>query len=385
MPIDKLPTRRNVLMSTAGLTLAGALGGVTTLAGSMTRGWAADAAVKVARPVIGNIIPQLEIEFWNIYLDFMKVGAQQLNIDLITIDAQNSPDKMIKSVQDLASRHVDGMVYTGYWSLAPRALTICKDAGIPATITDTHPDFPPQTAQFPNYISFVGPVDEDMGASIGQALIDATPASPDGKKHIGIVNGTAGTSVAVNRRKGFGELLKSHPEVVVEGEVNGDFVRETAMKGFESFYHGHPDIRGVWVASGGMAGGVITALKNAGKEPGKDVIVVGIDLERGNRKALEDGELLFDMGGHWLAGGFALLALYDAIQGHILPADAADVHMKMLPVNREYVAEFNKDFPKQLPDYDFKANSLALNSAAKPGNFKVPYADYFREKILGHA
>jgi ABC-type sugar transport system substrate-binding protein len=366
-------TRRDVLATTAGLALAGGLPSAR----------AAGTALRVPRPKVGVVVPQLLIEFWNNYLAFMRDGARQLDIDLITLDAQNSPDKMIRSIQDLVARKVDGIVFTAYWATGPRVLSITKDAGIPVTITDTHPDFPPQTPRFPNYIAFVGPSDEDMGASIGKALIDATPAGPDGKKHIGIVNGTAGTSVAVNRRAGFAALLKQHPEVVVEGEVNGDFERGTAQAAFESFYRGHSDIRGVWVASGGMASGVLTALRNQGKKPGTDVIVVGIDLEKGNQKPIEDGELLFDMGGHWLAGGFALLALYDAIQGHVLPASVANVQMKMLPVTREYIGEYIKDYPNNTPSFDFKAHSLTFNPAAKPGDFSVPYANYFRSKILG--
>jgi ABC-type sugar transport system substrate-binding protein len=370
-----MATRRDLLAGAASVIFA------APLFSSVTR--AADPVLKVPHPTIGVVVPQLLIEFWNDYLAFMKLGAKQLGVNLIVVDAQNSPERMIRSIQDLAARKVDGIIFTAYWSVGTRGLSIAKDAGIPVAITDTHPDYPPQTARFPNYISFVGPSDEDMGASIGKALIDATPAGPDGKKRIGIVNGTAGTSVAVNRRKGFAALLKQHPEVIVEGEVNGDFERETALAAFQSFYIGHSDIRGVWVASGGMASGVMTALRNRGKIPGKDVVVVCIDLETGNRKALKDGELLFDMGGHWLSGGFALLALYDAIEGHTLPANVADFHMKMLPLTKSYVPDFEKDFPNNLPDYDFKANSLTWNPNAKPGVFQVPNVEFFRSKILG--
>jgi ABC-type sugar transport system substrate-binding protein len=368
-----MATRRQLLSGVASAVLATPL--LPRLAS------AADPALKVANPTIGVVVPQLLIEFWN-YLAFMKVGAKQLGVNLVVVDAQNSPERMISSIQDLASRKVDGIIFTAYWSTGTRGLTIAKQAGIPVAIADTHPDYPPQTARFPNYITFVGPSDEDMGASIGKALIDATPADADGKKRIGIVNGTAGTSVAVNRRKGFAALLKQHPEVIVEGEVNGDFERETAQAAFEAFYIGHSGIRGVWVASGGMASGVLTALHNRGKQPGKDVMVVCIDLEKDNRPALQNGELLFDMGGHWLSGGFALLALYDAIQGHVLPANVADVHMLMLPLTQPYVADFNKDFPNNLPNFDFRAHSLTYNSSVAPGNFQVPYVDFFRSRIL---
>jgi ABC-type sugar transport system substrate-binding protein len=134
-----------------------------------------------------------------------------------------------------------------------------------------------------------------------------------------VVNGTAGTSVAIDRRKGLEDALNTHPEVVVAGELDGNFVRDTSQTVFESLYQGHPDIKGVWAANGGTATGVMTALKNAGKQPGKDVIVVAMDLNPENVEAVKNGDLLFDIGGHWLQGGFALVMLYDQIKARPSP------------------------------------------------------------------
>jgi ABC-type sugar transport system substrate-binding protein len=103
--------------------------------------------------------------------------------------------------------------------------------------------------------------------------------------------------------------LKENKDVRLAGSVNGNFVRDTSQTAFESLYQGNPDIKGVWAANGGTATGVMAALKNAGKKPGKDVLVVAMDLNPENVDAIESGELLFDIGGHWLQGGFALLAL----------------------------------------------------------------------------
>ena len=96
-------------------------------------------------------------------------------------------------------------------------------------------------------------------------------------------------------------------------------MRDTSQTVFESLYQGHPDIKGVWAANGGTATGVMTALKNAGKKPGKDVIVVAMDLNPENVEAVKNGDLLFDIGGHWLQGGFALVMLYDQIKGQAGP------------------------------------------------------------------
>ena len=168
----------------------------------------------------------------------------------------------------------------------PRGLTLAKDANIPVVLTDTYADFPPQSERFPNYIAFIGPSDEDAGYAMAKALFAATAAGSDGKKVIGVVNGTAGTSVAIDRRKGLAQALKEDPSIVVAGEVDGNFVRDTSQTKSSSLYEGHPDLGGV-AANGGTATGVMTALKNAGKQPGKDVMVVAMDLNQENVEAVE--------------------------------------------------------------------------------------------------
>jgi len=151
-------------------------------------------------------------------------------------------------------------------------------------------------------------------------------------------------------------------------------VRDTSQTVFESLYQGHPDIKGVWAANGGTATGVMTALKNAGKKPGKDVIVVGMDLNPENVEAVKNGDLLFDIGGHWLQGGFALVMLYDDIKGKPVPNDQDNVKLKLLPLTKDRIAQFEADFPGGVPPYDFKAHSRVYTPNAAPASFELKYS-----------
>jgi ABC-type sugar transport system substrate-binding protein len=326
------------------------------------------------KPVIGVIVPTLDAQFWNNYVDFMKKGAAALGVDLVVLNADNKPDQMVKSLEDLVARPVDGIIFTPYWATAARGLSLAKDANIPVILTDSYPDFSPQSTRFPNYLAFVGPSDEDAGKQMAETLFAAMKPNAAGKKVIGVVNGTAGTSVAIDRRKGLADALKAHPEVVVAGEVDGNFVRDTSQTVFESLYQGHPDIKGVWAANGGTATGVMTALKNAGKKPGKDVLVVGMDLNPENVEAVKSGDLLFDIGGHWLQGGFALVMLFDDIKGKPVPKAQDNVKLKLLPLTKDRVAEFEADFPKGVPPYDFKAHSRFYTPDAPPASFELKYS-----------
>lgn len=325
-------------------------------------------------PTIGVVVPTLAAQFWNNYIDFMKKGAKELGVTLVVLNADNKPDQMVKSLEDLVARPVDGIIFTPYWATAAKGLSLAKDADIPVILTDSYPDFAPQTARFPNYKAFVGPSDQDAGRQMAEALFAAMTPDAGGKKVIGVVNGTAGTSVAIDRRKGLGDALKDHPEVVVAGEVDGNFVRDTSQTVFESLYQGHPDITGVWAANGGTATGVMTALKNAGKKPGKDVMVVAMDLNPENVEAVKNGDLLFDIGGHWLQGGFALVMLFDDIKGKAVQTSQDNVKLKLLPLTKDKTAQFDADFPGGVPPYDFKAHSQVFSPSATPASFELKYS-----------
>ena len=333
-------------------------------------------AVAADEPTIGVAVPTLDSDFWNRYVAFMKTGAAKLGVHLIILNADNKPDQMIRSIQDLIARKVDGIISVGYWDTAPPTIRLAKRENIPVIITDTYPPFSPESKNHTNYIAFIGPGDFEAGYHIGKALLAVIKPGPDGKKVIGVINGTPGTSVAIDRRKGLAKAIKEDGNVEIAGEVNGNFVSDQAQTAFESLYQGHPEITGVWSANDPMAMGVIAALKNMGKVPGKDVIIASQDLNPPNVQAVKDGQQLYDIGGHWVQGGIALVIMYDYLHGFKVPADKTTIKLNMLPMTRAQVPLYLKYFPGGQPNYDFKAHSKVYNKDAPPSPaFNLKYAD----------
>jgi len=325
---------------------------------------------------VGAIVPTLDAQFWNRYVEFMQQGADELGVDLIVLNADNNADQMSKFIEDLVARNVDGIIHVPYWATGVKALNEAANADIPVIMADVYLDgINPQDPDYPNYLAFVGPSDEQAGYQMATTLFDAMEPNENGEKVIGVVDGTPGTSVAIDRHAGLERALSEHPEVVVAGTVNGNFVRDESQTAFESLYQGHPDIKGVWAANGGTATGVMTAIKNAGKVPGKDILVVAMDLNPENVDAIKAGELLFDIGGHWLQGGFALVMMYDYLNGFDLPADQANVKLDLLPLTADLIPQFEKDFPNGVPAYDFREHSRVYNPDAPPATFELKYSD----------
>ncbi len=324
--------------------------------------------------VIGATVPTLDAQFWNQYVAFMQEGADVYGIELIVLNADNSPDDMASNIEDLVARGVDGIIHVPYWNTGIKVLSEAGAAGIPVILTDVYiEDIQPQDELFPNYLAFVGPSDEAAGYAMANALFTEMRARGM-EMVVGVVDGTPGTSVAIDRRKGFDRALAENPDVTLAGAVTGNFVRDESQTAFESLYQGNPEIRGVWAANGGTATGVMAALVNAGKVPGEDVLVVGMDLNPENVDAVEDGSLLFDIGGHWLQGGFALVMMRDYLNGFEIPAEEANVKLNLLPLTQELVPQFRADFPEGVPLYDWEARSRVSNPDAEAATFELAYS-----------
>ena len=322
---------------------------------------------------IGVIVPTLNAQFWNNYVEFMKTGANELGVDLVVLNCDNKADLLPKYIEDLVSQQVDGIILTPYWAGDRKALRDTRDANIPLIFTDVYSSVETQDPDYPNYIAFVGPSDEEAGYQMAKSLFANMNANSDGNKVIGWVEGTPGTSVATDRNKGLERALSENPEITVAGKVNGNFVRDESMEAFESLYQAHPEITGVWAANGGTATGVMTAIKNAGKVPGKDIHVVGMDLNQENIDAIKTGDLLFDIGGHWLQGGFALVIMYDWLNGNKIPASLSSVKLDLLPLTIDKIDAFEAKYPGGVPAYDFQEHSKTYNPNAPFAAFELSY------------
>ncbi|UQR63054.1 ABC transporter substrate-binding protein [Bradyrhizobium sp. C-145] len=359
----------NMLHLLSGLQTAVTAAAVTTVLTLSTVAMAAN------DKTIGVVVPTLDAQFWNRDIAFLTKGAEELGVKLIVLNADNKPDQMIKSIEDLVARNVDGIISVGYWSTGAKTILAAQRKKIPVILTDSYPDFAPQSEKYPNYLAFVGPSDEDAGYRMGKALFAAIKPGADGKKVIGVVNGTAGTSVAIDRRKGLARAIGEEGNIKVAGEVDGNFVRDASQTAFESLYQGNPDITGVWCGNDAEAMGVIAALKSKGKVPGKDVMVSAMDLNPENVDRVKAGEQLFSIGGHWVQGGIGLVIMYDYLNGVKLPAADATVKLKLLPMAQNQVDQYVKDYPGGQPAYDFKAHSKFLNKDAPPVALELKYSN----------
>ena len=243
----------------------------------------------------------------------IKAEASRRGVDLKFSDAQQDQGKQIQALRDFIALGVDAVI------LAPKVeegfepvLAELKKAGIPVVLVDrgVHVSDPSL------YATLIASDFVDEGRRAAEWLAKHV----DGKANVLELQGTAGSAPANDRAKGFRDGIAQHPGITIVRSQSGDFalakgkeVTEAALKSMPGGF----DV--VFAHNDDMALGAIQALEAAGKQPGKDVIVVSIDAVAAAFEAMVAGKLDCTVECNPLMGPAAFDAVEKAVKGETLP------------------------------------------------------------------
>lgn len=128
------------------------------------------------------------------------------------------------------------------------------------------------------------------GKVAGQWLVDAVGDKPC---NVVELQGTTGSSPAIDRKNGFEQALDGHANLSIIRSQTGDFTRTKGKEVMEAFLkveEGGKNICALYEHNDDMAVGAIQAIKEAGLKPGSDILVVSIDAVPDIFLAMAEGE-----------------------------------------------------------------------------------------------
>ncbi|MFN5997168.1 MAG: galactofuranose ABC transporter, galactofuranose-binding protein YtfQ [Paracoccaceae bacterium] len=202
-----------------------------------------------------------------------KAEAEARGIDLKFADAQQKQENQIKAIRGFIAQGVDAIlvapvVATGW----EEVLTEAKEASIPVVLLDRGIEGPEDL-----YMTSVASDQVKEGRVAGEWLVGTV-----GENQCNIVElqGTVGSSPAINRKQGFEEAIAGKANFAIIRSQTGDFTRskgKEVMEGFLKAEDGGKGICAVYAHNDDMAVGAIQAIKDAGLKPGSDILVVSID------------------------------------------------------------------------------------------------------------
>ncbi len=202
-----------------------------------------------------------------------KQQAESRGIDLKFADAQQKQENQIKAIRGFIAQGVNAIlvapvVATGW----DEVLTEAKEAKIPVILLDRGVD-----ASEDLYLTSVASDQVKEGRVAGEWLVKTV-----GDKECKVVElqGTVGSTPAINRKKGFEEAIAGHANISIIRSQTGDFTRskgKEVMEGFLKAENGGKGICAMYAHNDDMAVGGIQAIKDAGLKPGSDILVASID------------------------------------------------------------------------------------------------------------
>ncbi len=221
----------------------------------------------------------------------MKEALSEENgFKLIFSDAQQKQENQIKAVRDFITQEVDYIVIapiteTGWETV----LTEAKDAGIPVIIVDRMINVSDDSL----YTAWVGSDFEQEGKDAANWLVEYMTKQGKGteQQNVVVLQGTIGSSAELGRTKGFNEVISNYSNYNILASQTGEFTQAKGQEVMESFLKQYSDIDVVVAQNDNMAFGAIDALKNAGKNPGEDVVIISFDSVRAAFESMIAGDL----------------------------------------------------------------------------------------------
>ncbi|MGC5168092.1 ABC transporter substrate-binding protein [Luteimicrobium sp. DT211] len=229
--------------------------------------------------------------------------AKRLGVKLIQRNANANVQQQNTDIQDMIAQGAKVLIVAPENSdgLAP-AFAQAKAKKIPVLTID-------RTVNGSACSDFIGFIGSDFAGQAKIAAQDMAKALPDGG-NIAILQGTSGNNVAQARTDGFTkEVAASSPNLKVVASQTANFDQATGQKVMEQILQSNPDIKGVYAENDTMALGAIQAIKAAGKTPGKDIQVIGIDGTEDAVKNVASGVMFSDVETNPRFGPLAFQAL----------------------------------------------------------------------------
>jgi len=290
--------------------------------------------------VIGFAQTGAESEWRTANTDSVKAAAKAAGHELKFSDAQQKQENQIKAIRSFITQKVDviilaPLVTTGWDTVLKEA----KAAKIPVILESRN-----VVVKDPStWTTFIGSDFVEEGRRAANWLLENTKSST-GTINIVELQGTVGSDPAIDRKKGFDEVIKANPRYKVIRSQTGDFTRAKGKEVMEAFLKAEgKKINVLYAHNDDMAIGAIQAIEEAGLKPGKDVLVIGVDAVKGAFEAMMAGKMNVSVECNPLLGPQLMEAAAKAAAGQTLPrwiksiegVFPAEVAAKEFP-NRKY-------------------------------------------------
>ena len=260
----------------------------TVIAAMVAAGLPVPAAFAQGKIVLGFSQVGAESEWRTANTESIKASAKDAGIELKFSDAQQKQDNQIKAIRAFIAQKVDVIAFSpvvesGWGTVLQEA----KAAKIPVILSDRAVNEKDDSL----WVSFMGSDFVEEGRRAGRWLVEKTKGTTT-PVNIVELQGTVGSAPAIDRKKGFEEIIGADPKFKIIRSQTGDFTRAKGKEVMEAFLKAEgKKINVLYAHNDDMAIGAIQAIEEAGMKPAKDITIISIDAVKGAFEAMIAGKL----------------------------------------------------------------------------------------------
>lgn len=205
--------------------------------------------------------------------------AAHPEVNFTVTDGRGETARQIRDIEDFVYRKVDVLMASPRDGRAMTpVLSSAYRAGIPVVLLT-------RRIETQDYTTFIAPDD----AAIARSAARYMAAQLKGKGRILMLQGVPTASTAIARTEAFLAELKNHPGVQISAIKPANYLRADAIRAVEEAIREGVAFDAIYSQSDSMAAGARIALRKAGIEPSR-LLIVGIDYIAEAREAIRRGE-----------------------------------------------------------------------------------------------
>ncbi|WET13182.1 MULTISPECIES: sugar ABC transporter substrate-binding protein [unclassified Pseudomonas] len=198
-------------------------------------------------------------------------------------DARADVVKQLSQVENFISQKVDAIIVNPVDTASTARISkSALEAGIPLVYVNRRPD----QKDLPKGVAAVTSNDEEAGRMQMQYIAEKL----GGKGKVVILLGDLANNSTTNRTKGIKEILAKYPQIQIEQEQTGIWLRDRGMTLVNDWLTQGREFNAVLANNDEMAIGAAMALKSAGTKPGS-ILIAGVDGTPDGLNAITKGEM----------------------------------------------------------------------------------------------
>lgn len=335
---------------------------------------------------VGFLNPTIESHspFYMLVENILNAAADDLGIELHIVYGKNNFRRMRLAGLELLEAKKPDYFLTGYYSGATNyhmdymKFNTTKLFMVTSSPTaDSEKETGRPREKYSNFLGQLTPHDREFGYKQADVLIkkarDLGLADKDGLVNIIAFGGFDEDNASNERLSGLQDRIEEGKDAVLIKTMLAGWNRDLSRKYTLELLRENPSIHAIWSTNDDMARGCIEATEEAGRKPGKDILIGGIDLSADAIGYIESGRQTVSVGGQFMEAAWSLIMLYDYHHGIDFGNTGNYIfHSEAHAVTKQNVADFKKYFlPADWSKIDFRRFTKKHNPDIREYDFSL--------------